>query len=256
MIKLVDLLLENQQKPKAVFLAGPAGSGKSSFVRNFLQNKGLKVINVDDAYEDLLRKAGLDKPQGEFDAEELSQAAKLMGQAQKINRQNYEQSSQEGENIIIDGTGAAANPIRKKKQQLEDLGYDTFMAVIYVSPLTSLQRNKTRGDEGGRSLRPSIVLRTWDNVTNNIDTYKEMFGDNIVVLDNEPVDSAKDYNEKEIDKYFSAVKYKGKPKSPEEQAKADKEQRDRKLRIKNILDNPPQFDEPTDITNKLNKFLS
>ena len=255
MIKLVDLLLENDQKPKAIFLAGPAGSGKSTFVRNFLQNKGLKSINLDDAYEDLLRKAGLDKPQSEFDAEELSQSAKLMGQAQKINRQNFEDSSQKGENIIIDGTGAAANPIKKKKQQLEDLGYDTFMAMIYVSPLTSLDRNKKRGDEGGRSLRPSIILRTWDGVVNNIDTYRDLFGDNMVVLNNEPVDSAKDYDEEAINKFFSSVKYSGKPKSPEEEQKAEKEQRDQKNRIKQVLSNPPKFDEPNEITNKINAFL-
>ena len=92
MIKLVDLLLENEQKPKAVFLAGPAGSGKSTFVKQYLSNKGLKSINIDDTYEELLRASGLDKPQAEYGAEELSSAAKLMGQARKDTTSKLQQS--------------------------------------------------------------------------------------------------------------------------------------------------------------------
>ena len=59
MISLLEVLNEVTGKPKAIFLAGPAGSGKSTFVRNNIPN--LKVINVDDTYEELLKKAGLDK---------------------------------------------------------------------------------------------------------------------------------------------------------------------------------------------------
>ena len=55
MISLVDLLLENINKPKAIFLAGPAGSGKSSFIKDNIPN--LKVINIDDTYEELLKKS-------------------------------------------------------------------------------------------------------------------------------------------------------------------------------------------------------
>ena len=53
MVSLVKLLKEIQSKPKAIFLAGPAGSGKSTFIKNNIPN--LKVINVDDTYEELLK---------------------------------------------------------------------------------------------------------------------------------------------------------------------------------------------------------
>jgi hypothetical protein len=36
-----------------------------------------------------------------------------------------------------------------------------MMVMIYVSPLVSLERNRSRGEAGGRSLRPSIIVRTW-----------------------------------------------------------------------------------------------
>jgi len=54
MIKLLDLLKEAQGKPKAIFMAGPAGSGKT-FVSAQLIPKNLTVINVDDTYEELLK---------------------------------------------------------------------------------------------------------------------------------------------------------------------------------------------------------
>ena len=144
MVSLVKLLKEIQSTPKAIFLAGPAGSGKSTFIKNNIPN--LKVINVDDTYEELLKQAGLDKPQSTFTSDELSQSSKLMSRARKETTAKLQSAQEEGESIIIDGTGAASNPILKKKTQLEDLGYDTMMVMIYVSPLVSLERNRSRGE--------------------------------------------------------------------------------------------------------------
>jgi len=58
MIKLLDLIKEIQGKPKAIFLAGPAGSGKT-FTSAQIIPKKLTVVNVDDTYEELLKAAGL-----------------------------------------------------------------------------------------------------------------------------------------------------------------------------------------------------
>ena len=57
MISLLEVLNEAIARPKAIFLAGPAGSGKSTFVKNNIPN--LKVINIDDTYEELLKKSRL-----------------------------------------------------------------------------------------------------------------------------------------------------------------------------------------------------
>jgi hypothetical protein len=51
------------------------------------------------------------------------------------------------------------------------------MIMTYVSPITSLERNKQRD----RSLLPSIVIRSWRDVNKNIDVYKQAFGDTFYI---------------------------------------------------------------------------
>ena len=253
MISLVDLLLENLKKPKAVFLAGPAGSGKSSFIKDNIPN--LKVINIDDTYEELLKKSGLDKPQSEFTSDELSQSAKLMGQARKETTVKLKNAQEAGENIVIDGTGAASNPILKKKNQLEDLGYDTMMVMIYVSPLVSLERNKSRGDAGGRSLRPSIIVRTWNQVNKNVDVFENMFGNNFILVNNDPKGADKTYNEEEIKKYFDQVTA-AREYSDEEKEKNKIEKTKLESSIKSLLSDLPEFTPQNQIKSKIDEFLS
>ena len=54
---------------KAFFLAGGPGSGKSYVVRRTTGGTGLKIVNSDEAFEVLLKKAGLSlkMPPEEFD---------------------------------------------------------------------------------------------------------------------------------------------------------------------------------------------
>ena len=213
---------EAQQTPQAIFLAGPAGAGKS-FISKSLPLSKFQVINVDDTYEELLKASGLGMKQKDFDPEQLSQAAKLMGQAQKATKEKYAKALENLNDIIIDGTGAASRPLLKKKAELEALGYETMMLMIYVSPITSLERNANRD----RSLMPSIVLRTWRDINQNIETYEQAFGDDLVIINNDPKDADKSFDPQEIKRrFFDTSKAKGKPKTPEEMAKtkADVEQ--------------------------------
>jgi hypothetical protein len=61
------------------------------------------------------------------------------------------------------------------------------MIMTYVSPITSLERNKQRD----RSLLPSIVIRSWRDVNKNIDVYKQAFGDSFTIVDLNPEDANK-----------------------------------------------------------------
>ena len=255
MIKLLDLLKEIKNKPKAIFLAGPAGSGKT-FTSAQIIPKTLSVINVDDTYEELLKAAGLGLKVADFTQDQLSQAGKLMGQAQKATKEKYAQLSAAKNNIVVDGTGAASKPLLKKKQDLEALGYECMMVMIYVSPLTSLQRNQERGEKEGRSLMPSIILRTWRDVNKNIDIFKQEFKDNFILINNDPEEATKEFSPELTRPYFETSKAKGKPKTPEEIAKSKAEKEQINKDIENMVKTLPKFDTLDSAKSKINEFIS
>jgi predicted kinase len=250
MISLVQLLKEVQNKPKAIFLAGPAGSGKS-YMNKLLIPQDFQTINSDDTYEEMLKASGIGLKQKDFTPDQLSQAAKLQAQARKITQDKLDKSIEEKNNIVIDGTGAASNPILKKKQQLEDLGYETLMLMIYVSPLVSLERNKNRD----RSLMPSIILRTWRDVNKNIEIYRQAFGDKFILVNNNPEDAKKDFNVELLKPYLEDSKAKGKPKTPEEQAKSQQQFDELVSDIEQMISEFPQFDIIDTAKSKIKSFI-
>ena len=250
MIKLLDLLKEAQGKPKAIFMAGPAGSGKT-FTSAQLIPKNLTVINVDDTYEELLKAAGLGMKIADFNQDQLSQAAKLMGQAQAATKEKYAQLLGIKQDIVIDGTGAAIKPLLKKKAELEALGYDTMMVMIWVSPYTSLERNAARD----RALAPAIVVKTWAGVNGNIDTYKQAFGDKFVLINNDPEGKAEYDPAVARERFFKTVKGSGKVYTPDEKAKRDKEIADLNAAIQTLVKRTPEFTSIEDAKSKINSFL-
>ena len=250
MIRLSTLLKEITGKPKAIFLAGPAGSGKT-YISKQLIPSSLKVINSDDTYEELLKASGIGLKQKDFTPDQLSQAAKLQAQARKTTQNKLAQSIEDKNDIVIDGTGAASGPVLKKKQQLEDLGYETLMLMVYVSPLTSLERNAQRD----RSLMPSIVLRTWRDVNKNIDIYRQAFGDNFILLDNNPENTNKEFSSELIKPYIQDSTAIGKPKTPEEMAKSVAEKEALNKEIEVMVKQLPEFDSIDSAKSKIQNFI-
>ncbi len=250
MIKLLDLLVEISTRPKAIFLAGPAGSGKT-FVSKQIIPSDLIVINVDYTYEELLKASGLGTKIADFSQDQLSQAAKLMGRAQAATKEKFAKLSSEKKNIVVDGTGAAVKPLLKKKQELESLGYDTMMVMLWVSPYTSLERNASRD----RALLPGIILRTWKDVNSNISSYQQIFGDKFVLINNDP-NARLEYNPEYVKKtFFATVKGSGKQYSPEELAKKQEEQAQTNAQIQDLIKQTPEFTSINDAKNKINDFL-
>lgn len=242
---------EAQQMPQAIFMAGPAGAGKS-FVSKSLPLSKFQVINIDDTYEELLKAAGIGTNIKDFSPEELSQAGKLMAQAQKTTKDKYAQALANLNNIIIDGTGAASKPLLKKKAELEALGYETMMVMIYVSPVTSLERNAGRE----RSLTPGIVLNTWEKVNSNIKTYEQAFGDNFILINNDPKDADISFDPQEIKRrFFDTAKAKGKPKTPEELAKKKAEVEAMNKNIEQLLKQKPKFTPRDQAISKIKAFI-
>jgi predicted kinase len=252
MISLYSLLNEVQGKPKAIFMAGPAGSGKSYINKDIIPSN-FNTINIDDTYEEMLKSSGIGMKLTQMSPEDLSQAAKLMGQAQKITKEKFSQLSKELKNLVIDGTGAASNPLLKKKKELESLGYETFMLMLYVSPITSLERNKSRD----RSLLPNIVLRTWRDVFKNIEIYQNEFGNNFSLINNNPDDSNNLFNPDDVYKnYIEPLEKIGKEKSPEEKEKSKQEKEKLYADISSLISKDLKFDTISQAKQKLNLFLN
>jgi hypothetical protein len=249
MISLVQLLKEVQSSPKAIFMAGPAGAGKT-FTLNKLGIKGFTMINVDEDYEELLKKELGKEDFASMSPEELSTAAKLMGKARVTTKEKETQAIGALQNIVIDGTGAASKPLLKKKQELEARGYKTFMIMIYVSPMTSLKRNAERG----RSLPTIAVLKSWQGLVSNINVYKQEFGNNIVIVNNDPEDVDKSFDVEQIQQLFPMPK--GKPKTPEELAKSKADKEKTNQEIKSLLQIEREFDTFDEAKQKVNQFVN
>lgn len=249
MISLVQLLKEVQSSPKAIFMAGPAGAGKT-FTLNKLGIKGFTMINVDEDYEELLKNELGKEDFASMSPEELSTAAKLMGKARVTTREKETQAVGSLQNIVIDGTGSASKPLLKKKQELEARGYKTFMIMIYVSPMTSLKRNAERG----RSLPTIAVLKSWAGLVSNINLYRQEFGNNIVIVNNDPEDVDKSFDVEQVRQLFPMPK--GKPKTPEEieKSKADKEKTNQE--IKDLLNTEREFDTFDEAKQKVSQFIN
>lgn len=249
MISLIQLLKEVQEQPKAILMAGPAGAGKS-YTLNQLGLQNFTTINVDDDFEALLQKELGKSDFASMSPEELSTAAKMMGKARATTREKELLATTNLNNIVVDGTGASYKVVAKKKEELEKLGYQVFMLLIYVSPMTSLKRNAERG----RSLPTSAVLKSWGSVVNNIGAYKQLFGNNIAVINNDPSDVDKSFNPEEIQKLFPMPK--GREKTPEEIEKIKSEREATNKQIQSLLQQEPEFDTLDTAKAKVNEFVS
>ena len=252
MIGLISLLKEIQGKPKAIFMAGPAGSGKSTVSKQLIPSD-FKTINVDDTYEELLKSSGIGMKLTKMSPDELKKAGELMGQARKTTDLKYKEAAANMNNLLIDSVGGSSKTLLKKKQELEDLGYETAMIMTYVSPITSLERNKQRD----RSLLPSIVIRSWRDVNKNIDAYKQAFGNNFILLNLDPEDVNKNFDEEYIYKtYIKPLGQIGKEKSPEEIAKSKAEADQIYSDIKQSLKTQPGFDTMDQAKTKITNFIN
>ena len=162
---------------KAFFLAGGPGSGKSYVVRKTTGGTGLKVVNSDDAFESLLKKAGLSlkMPKSE---EEPRDAVRSRAKELTLKRRGNYLEGRLG--LIIDGTGREADKIIRQHRHLKELGYDTHMIFVNTSLDVALQRNAERP----RSVPEPIVVKSWKDVQSNMGTFSQTFRQGFVVVDN------------------------------------------------------------------------
>ena len=264
MIKLMELLREATGKPKALILAGAPGAGKGYVLRK-LNLGNIKVLNIDNAFIDLLKKANVTLDLKNATPEERSASAKTMAAASKeLKTDILPQAIANGESFVLDGTAASFKNTITLKKELEEAGYEVFMLYVYTDLERSLKQNQDRFERSGgedRSLSPYIVLNAWNSVTRNFSPYKNEFGDNFVSVANTG-EAMKDVNQI-ISKYLVPFKPKDtKPKTPkqiersrQQKAKLHKEIQDwlSSTKVQDIIDSSVAGEEAANI---INQFLS
>ena len=164
---------------KAVFLAGGPGSGKSFIVgKTGLVNIGMKLVNSDDEFERRLKKAGLDA--GNPDDIYSPQGQALRGKAKKTTANKQDMYIKGRLGLVLDGTGKDYDKIKKVRDQLIRLGYDTAMIFVNTNLETSLDRNRKRD----RSLPDAEVEKMWKGVQDNMGKFQKLFGTDFTIVDN------------------------------------------------------------------------
>lgn len=226
MISLMQLLKEVQGNPKAIILAGAPGAGKG-FILKGLDLGGLKVFNLDNTFIDLLKQANISLDLKSHGPEDRSAAAMAMAQATaKLKKETIPQAIANKESFILDGTAASVKQTSELKSELESEGYGVFMLYVYTDLERALQQNQDRFEKSGgedRSLSPSILLRTWADVTKNYDTYKSLFGNNFVSVANTLKDEKLKDLQSIVDKYLKPFAPKDtKEKDPKAQIRSQK----------------------------------
>ena len=166
---------------KAFFLAGGPGSGKSYVVRRTTGGLGMKIVNSDNAFEKLLKDAGLSL---KMPPEEEEPRDVVRGRAKKLTKARQKNYVEGRLGLIIDGTGKDYEKIAYQARELQQLGYDTHMIFVNTSLDTALQRNAERA----RSVQTSIVTNSWNNVQKNIGKFSQLFRRNFIVVDNNDAD--------------------------------------------------------------------
>ena len=238
MISLIQLLKEVQGQPKAIILAGAPGAGKG-YVLKGLDLGGLKIMNVDNIYVNLLKKANVSLDLKNATPEERSEQAKQMAAANKEFKGDLEDTIKGKESFILDGTAASYKKTAELKKELEEAGYEVMMLYVYTDLERSLKQNERRFEKSGgedRSLAPAIVMRTWKSVTDNIKPYFDLFTPNFVAVANTLEGDKIEDIERIIQKYLTPFAPKGtKPKTPTQQQKSDEQKAKLNAEIQDML---------------------
>ena len=198
---LEQLIIEGVDDPgilKCVFMAGGPGSGKSftameifgidKKLKSSFSSYGLKSVNSDSAFEQGLKKNGIDpKDLARIEKEEPELWDKITATPGGIRDRAKQLTAKQKKfyeagrlGMIIDGTGHVYSKIQKNKKYAESLGYDTYM--VFVN--TSLEVAKERNLKRDRVSPDDLLEKSWKDVQNNLGKFQNLFGGNFRIVDN------------------------------------------------------------------------
>ena len=132
-------------------------------------------------FEKLLKDAGLSL---KMPPEEEAPRDVARGRAKKLTKARQKSYVDGRLGLIIDGTGKDYEKIAYQARELQQLGYDTHMIFVNTSLDTALERNSKRA----RSVPESLVVKSWNDVQQNIGKFSQLFRRNFIVVDNNDAD--------------------------------------------------------------------
>ena len=176
---------------KAFFLAGGPGSGKSYVVTRTTKMFGMRIVNSDDVFEKLIKKAGMNMDMRNYSGKDLERRDEIRARAKEITKARM-CDIKTGEvgyiggriGLIIDGTGKDYSKIETQMRGLQKLGYESHMIFVNTSLDVALERNEKRP----RKLPESLVVQSWNNVQKNIGKFSQLFKNRFVIVDNNKAD--------------------------------------------------------------------
>ena len=169
---------------KAFFLAGGPGSGKSYVVKKTTAMFGMRIVNSDDVFESLIKKAGMNMDMRNYSGKDLERRDEIRGRAKEITKLRQANYVEGRLGLIIDGTGKDYEKIEKQMRGLQQLGYDSHMIFVNTSLDVALERNEKRP----RKLPESLVVQSWNNVQKNIGKFSQLFKNKFIIVDNNKAD--------------------------------------------------------------------
>jgi predicted kinase len=216
----VELITEGVDDPgilKCIFLAGGPGSGKSYTAKEIfgvgksdmasVSAGGLKVISSDMAFEQALKKNGINpKDLADIQKNDPNFWAYIAGETGDSIRNKAKEVTQKQQafyeagrlGLIIDGTGDEVLKIRNKMDKAEKLGYDCYMVFVNTSLEVAIKRNAERS----RSLPESLVRQIWSKCQENMGKFQGMFGNNFIIVDNTEYHPISKSVQKQVDAFL------------------------------------------------------
>jgi RNase adaptor protein for sRNA GlmZ degradation len=83
--------------------------------------------------------------------------------------------------MLVDGTGGNFSKMVRQKEAAEALGYDTMLLFVDTSEEIAVERNANRE----RKLPEKKVRELWSDVQNNKEGFENLFGEKMVVVNND-----------------------------------------------------------------------
>ena len=163
-LSLIEIITENEESPKAIIMAGAAGSGKTYLLKK-LNLKGIEEFNPDKYVEDP------DHPYYN----------NLGAASRQVEKDVLATAKAENKIRFIWDTTASGKGFDDNLNELLSLGYDIYMVMVYAHPMISYASNFKRK----RKTPASSAFLTWRNAYRKIEHFRNKLKGNLSIFVND-----------------------------------------------------------------------